>query len=730
MAKDTSEIKNTSTAKSADGKESREFAALIARSSGLREQQVANTIRLLETGATIPFISRYRKEATGGMDEVQVANVKEQNDKLHEIAHRRQFIIDSIEEQGKMTDDLRKRLEDSWDAVVLEDIYLPFKPKRKTRAEMARKLGLEPLADALLLNPFHNPEKVAKGYIAEGVPDVEAALQGARDIIAERVNEDERVRQSVRVSFAKRGIIRSKVVKAKEEEAVKYRDYFDWSEPLRRCSSHRLLAMRRGEAEGFLRVSISPEDEDDCVERFARFYVHRGTPVAPQIEMAVADAYKRLLRPSIETEFAANSKQQADEEAIRVFAGNLKQLLLTAPLGQKRIMGIDPGFRTGCKVVCLDAQGNLLHNETIYPHPPKNEYARSGFKINSLVEQYKIEAIAIGNGTAGRETEDLVKGLPLHDVDIFLVNEDGASVYSASKLAREEFPDYDVTVRGAVSIGRRLADPLAELVKIDPKAIGVGQYQHDVDQAELKKSLDMTVESCVNTVGVNLNTASKHLLTYVSGLGPALAQNIVDYRAEHGAFASRNKLLDVPRLGNKAFEQCAGFLRIDNGNNPLDNTAVHPERYRLVEQMAKDLGCDVPALIASVDLRKKIDLSKYCTAEVGMPTLTDIMEELSKPGRDPRGKAKVFSFDEKLHTIDDLEVGMEVPGVVTNITNFGCFVDMGIKVKGLVHISQLTDHFVKDPTEVVQIQQRVRVKVLEIDEARGRVALTMKGVEQ
>lgn len=730
MTKDTKEIKKAVTANSSEDKDNKEFAALIARSAGLREQSVANTIRLLETGATIPFISRYRKEATGGMDEVQVAKVKELNDSLHEIAHRRQFIIDAIEEQGKMTDELRKRLEGCWEATVLEDIYLPFKPKRKTRAEVARKLGLEPLADALLLNPFNNPEKAAKGYVKEGVPDVEAALQGARDIIAERVNEDERVRQSVRQTYARRGVIYSKVVKSKEEEAVKYRDYFDWSEPLRRCSSHRLLAMRRGEAEGFLRVSILPEDEEDCVERFARFYVRRGTPAAPQVEMAVADAYKRLLRPSIETEFAASSKLKADDEAIRVFAENLKQLLLTAPLGQKRIMGIDPGFRTGCKVVCLDAQGNLLHNETIYPHAPKNEYARSGFKINSLVEQYKIEAIAIGNGTAGRETESLVKALPLHNVDIFLVNEDGASVYSASKIARDEFPDYDVTVRGAVSIGRRLADPLAELVKIDPKAIGVGQYQHDVDQSALKKSLDMTVESCVNTVGVNLNTASKHLLTYVSGLGPALAQNIVDYRAEHGAFVSRKNLLDVPRLGNKAFEQCAGFLRIDHGENPLDNTAVHPERYRLVEQMAKDLGCDVPALIASPELRKKIDLKKYCSAEVGMPTLTDILEELSKPGRDPRGKAKVFSFDENLHTIEDLEVGMEVPGVVTNITNFGCFVDMGIKVKGLVHISQLTDHFVSNPTEVVQIQQRVRVKVLEIDEARGRVALTMKGVEQ
>ena len=710
--------------------DSRVFSALIAKTLGLRQQQVDNTIKLLEGGATIPFVSRYRKEATGGMDEVQVAAVKEQNDKLHEIAHRREFILQSIGEQGKLTPELEKRIAGCWDATLLEDIYLPFKPKRRTRAEIARKLGLEPLANLLLLNPFQSPEKAASQYVKGEVADIDAALQGARDIIAERINEDERVRQSVRQTYGRRSIIHSKVIKSKESEAAKYQDYFDWSEPLRHCSSHRLLAMRRGEAEGYLRVTILPEDEEDCVERFARYYVKRNTPAAPQIEMAVADAYKRLLRPSIETEFTASSKEQADEEAIRVFAGNLKQLLLAAPLGQKRIMGIDPGYRTGCKVVCLDAQGNLLHNETIYPHAPKNEYVKAGTKLRQLVQQYKVEAVAIGNGTAGRETETLLKSLSLDNVDIFLVNEDGASVYSASKLAREEFPDYDVTVRGAVSIGRRLADPLAELVKIDPKAIGVGQYQHDVDQAELKHSLDLTVESCVNTVGVNLNTASKHLLTYVSGIGPALAQNIVDYRAEHGAFVSRKSLLDVPRLGAKAFEQCAGFLRIDNGSNPLDNTAVHPERYRLVEQMAKDMKCDVQSLITSSDIRKKIDLTKYCSDSVGMPTLTDIMNELSKPGRDPRGKAKVFSFDEKLHSISDLVVGMEVPGVVTNITNFGCFVDMGIKVKGLVHVSQLADKFIKDPAEIVSIQQKVRVKVLEIDETRGRVALTMKGVEQ
>lgn len=566
---------------------------------------------------------------------------------------------------------------------------------------------------------------MAARYVKGEVKDKEEALQGARDIIAERINEDERTRQSVRRSFEYTGMIRSKVVKAKESEAGKFRDYFDWSEPLKRCTSHRLLAMRRGEAEGYLRVTIAPSDEEDCMSRVERFYVKAGSPAAAQVEMAVSDAYKRLLKPSIETEFAGSSKTKADEEAIHVFAENLKQLLLAAPLGQKRIMGIDPGFRTGCKVVCLDAQGNLLHNETIFPHQPQNQYARAGFKVASLVEQYKIEAIAIGNGTAGRETEELVKSLHLKGIEVFLVSEDGASVYSASKLAREEFPDYDVTVRGAVSIGRRLADPLAELVKIDPKAIGVGQYQHDVDQTELKKSLDLTVESCVNTVGVNLNTASKHLLTYVSGLGPALAQNIVDYRAENGPFASRKALLKVPRLGAKAYEQCAGFLRIPDAKNPLDNTAVHPERYALVEQMAKDADCDIKTLIADATIRAKIDLNKYCTAEVGLPTLTDIMQELAKPGRDPRGTAKVFSFADNLHSLDDLREGMEVPGVVTNITKFGCFVDMGIKVKGLVHISQMADHYVKDPAEVVHIQQQIIVRVIDIDEERGRVALKL-----
>lgn len=701
------------------------IAEIIAKQLGLREKQVEATINLLTSGATIPFISRYRKEATDGLNEVQVAQVKEQNDKLEELVHRRDYIITTIEEQGKLTDELKKRIETCWDATLLEDMYLPFKPKRKTRAEVARKKGLEPLADMLMLQPFKQPETAAKAFVKGEVANTDEALQGARDIIAERVNENERSRQTVRRSFECTGMIRSKVVKGKEAEAGKFRDYFDWSEPLKRCTSHRLLAMRRGEAEGFLRVSISPSDDDDCISRVERGYVKAGTPAAAQVEMAIVDAYKRLLKPSIETEFAGASKGKADEEAIHVFANNLKQLLLAAPLGQKRIMGIDPGFRTGCKVVCLDAQGNLLHNETIFPHQPQNQYARAGFKLHSLVEQYHIEAIAIGNGTAGRETEELVKSLHLKGVEVFLVSEDGASVYSASKLAREEFPDYDVTVRGAVSIGRRLADPLAELVKIDPKAIGVGQYQHDVDQTELKKSLDLTVESCVNTVGVNLNTASKHLLTYVSGLGPALAQNIVDYRTANGAFASRRALLKVPRLGAKAYEQCAGFLRIPGAENPLDNTAVHPERYALVEQMAKDAGCDVPTLIASAEARAKVDLKHYCTNEVGLPTLTDIMNELAKPGRDPRGTAKVFSFADNLHSLDDLREGMEVPGVVTNITKFGCFVDMGIKVKGLVHISHMADHYVKDPAEVVHIQQQVMVRVLDIDEERGRVALQL-----
>ena len=704
---------------------------LIAQRLNLREKQVEQTIALLDEGATIPFISRYRKEATGGLDEVAVAAVAEQHRQLDELEHRKTFVLETIEAQGALTDELRARITACWDATEIEDIYLPFKPKRRTRAQMAREKGLEPLAQRLLLRPNSDPEQEAEGFLTDEVGTVDEALQGARDIIAEQISEDEHSRQTLRRIYSREAVITSKAVKGKSEtpEAAKYRDYFEWSEPLKRCTSHRLLAMRRGESEGVLRVTITPADDERATEQVARRYVKSGTRAAEQVEMAAGDAYKRLLRPSIETEFAASSKEQADEEAIRVFATNLKQLLLAAPLGQRRIMGIDPGFRTGCKVVCLDAQGALLHNETIYPHPPKNETVRSEQTLRRLLKDYAVEAVAIGNGTAGRETEEFVRGLHVEGVEIFLVSEDGASVYSASATAREEFPDYDVTVRGAVSIGRRLADPLAELVKIDPKAIGVGQYQHDVDAGALKRSLDQTVESCVNAVGVNLNTASAHLLTYVSGLGAALAKKIVEYRTAHGPFGSRRELLKVPRLGAKAFEQCAGFLRIVDGTNPLDNTAVHPERYDIVQHMAADAGLDVPALIADAEARKRLDLKRYCTADVGLPTLTDILAELDKPGRDPRGKAEVFSFEEGIHSIDDLEIGMILPGVVTNVTNFGAFVDLGIKVKGLVHVSQLADRFVRDPNEVVHVQQQVRVRVLEIDEARGRIALSMKSVE-
>ncbi len=704
---------------------------LIAQRLNLREKQVEQTIALLDEGATIPFISRYRKEATGGLDEVAVAAVAEQHRQLDELEHRKAFVLETIEAQGALTDELRARITACWDATEIEDIYLPFKPKRRTRAQMAREKGLEPLAQRLLLRPNSDPEQEAEGFLTDEVGTVDEALQGARDIIAEQISEDEHSRQTLRRIYSREAVITSKAVKGKSEtpEAAKYRDYFEWSEPLKRCTSHRLLAMRRGESEGVLRVTITPADDERATEQVARRYVKSGTRAAEQVEMAAGDAYKRLLRPSIETEFAASSKEQADEEAIRVFATNLKQLLLAAPLGQRRIMGIDPGFRTGCKVVCLDAQGALLHNETIYPHPPKNETVRSEQTLRRLLKDYAVEAVAIGNGTAGRETEEFVRGLHVEGVEIFLVSEDGASVYSASATAREEFPDYDVTVRGAVSIGRRLADPLAELVKIDPKAIGVGQYQHDVDAGALKRSLDQTVESCVNAVGVNLNTASAHLLTYVSGLGAALAKKIVEYRTTYGPFGSRRELLKVPRLGAKAFEQCAGFLRIVDGKNPLDNTAVHPERYDIVQHMAADAGLDVPALIADAEARKRLDLKRYCTADVGLPTLTDILAELDKPGRDPRGKAEVFSFEEGIHSIDDLEIGMILPGVVTNVTNFGAFVDLGIKVKGLVHVSQLADRFVRDPNEVVHVQQQVRVRVLEIDEARGRIALSMKSVE-
>lgn len=708
-----------------------QYISIIEKALDLASWQVRNTLKLLEGGATIPFISRYRKEATGGLDEVKIADISNWLDKLKDISKRKDTILSTIEEQGKLTEELKQRIENCWDSTELEDIYLPYKPKRKTRAEAARQKGLEPLAVMLMMQREMHLEQKLAAFVKGEVNSEDEALKGARDIIAEQVNEDEQARNIVRMQFARNAVITSRLVKGKDEEAVKYRDYFDFSEPLKRCSSHRLLAIRRGESEGFLKVSIAPADDDEATMRLERRFVHARNECARQVSMAIEDAYKRLLKPSIETEFASSSKQKADEEAIRVFAANLRQLLMAPPLGQKRVLGIDPGYRTGCKVVCLDAQGNLLHNETIYPHPPKNERAQAARKITTLVEQYSIDAIAIGNGTASRETEDFITNLQYaRKVQAFVVSEDGASIYSASKIAREEFPDYDVTVRGAVSIGRRLMDPLAELVKIDPKSIGVGQYQHDVDQTALKKSLDQTVENCVNLVGVNLNTASKHLLTYVSGLGPQLAQNIVDYRSENGPFHSRRELLKVPRMGAKAYEQCAGFLRIPHADNPLDNTAVHPESYPVVQRMASDLDCSVSELIASKDLRAKIDLQKYVTDTVGIPTLTDIMQELDKPGRDLRQTVQVFSFDPNVRTLADLHEGMELPGIITNITNFGCFVNVGIKENGLVHLSQLADRYITDPNEIVHIHQHVRVKVLAIDEVRKRLSLTMIGVEQ
>lgn len=710
-----------------------DFSRMIAAELKLPEHRIAHTLKLLQGGATIPFISRYRKEATGGLDEVQIGDIQTRYEKLCELSKRKETVLSTIEEQGKLTPELKARITVCWNATELEDIYLPFKPKRKTRAEAARAKGLEPLALLLMMQKENNLGTKVRAFVKGDVKDEEDALKGARDILAEQVSEDERSRHLMRNQFQRQAIIQAKVVKGKESEeaSAKYRDYFDFSEPLKRCSSHRLLALRRGEAEGVLKVSIFPEDEESCHDRLQRLFVRTNNECARQVEEAVSDAYKRLLKPAIETEFAALSKEKADEEAIRVFAENLRQLLLAPPLGQKRVMGIDPGFRTGCKVVCLDAQGTLLHNEAIYPHPPKSEYAQAARKLVKLVEQYKIEAIAIGNGTASRETEQFVTSQRYdREVQVFVVSEDGASIYSASKTAREEFPDYDVTVRGAVSIGRRLMDPLAELVKIDAKSIGVGQYQHDVDQNKLKAALDQTVESCVNLVGVNVNTASKHLLTYVSGLGPTLAQNIVDYRTANGPFESRKQLLKVPRMGAKAYEQCAGFLRIPQAPNPLDNSAVHPESYPIVEQMAKDLHCSVNDLMKNKELRSKIDLKKYITDTVGLPTLTDILQELDKPGRDPRQKIQVFEFDKNVRTLDDLQEGMELPGIVTNITNFGCFVDIGIKENGLVHVSQLADRFVSDPTEVVRIHQHVRVKVLSIDRERKRIQLTMKGLNK
>ena len=723
------------------------FTQLISCELHLPEHGVENTLKLLDEGCTIPFISRYRKERTGGLDEVQITSISDRLERLQEIAKRKETVVKTITEAGKMTAELQKRIDDCWEATTLEDIYLPYKPKRRTRAQVAREQGLEPLAALLMLQREPHPEQAARRFVVGDVPDVTSALKGAQDIIAEQVSEEERSRNQVRAAFRREAFIVSKVVKAKKEtdEAAKYSDYFDWEEPLRRCSSHRLLAMRRGEDEGILRVSITIDDEE-AVNRLQRNYVRGNGACQRLVAEAVEDGYKRLLYPSIETEFANISKEKADEEAIKVFTENLRQLLLGAPLGQKRVMGIDPGFRTGCKVVCLDAQGNLLHHEAIFPHPPVNHRMQATIHIQQMLKQYHIEAIAIGNGTASRETKEFVDEAisswllavsksqepkaNSQKPGVFVVSEDGASVYSASKIAREEFPDEDVTVRGAVSIGRRLMDPLAELVKIDPKSIGVGQYQHDVDQTKLKHSLDQTVESCVNLVGVNLNTASQHLLMYVSGLGATLAKNIVDYRKENGAFTSRTQLKKVPRLGPAAYQQCAGFLRIPQAKNPLDNSAVHPESYDVVEQMAKDCHCTVSDLINDKEKRSQIDIRRYVTDTVGLPTLTDIMKELEKPGRDPREQIEEFEFDPNVQTINDLQEGMELPGIVTNITNFGAFVDIGVHQDGLVHISQLADKYVSDPTQVVRLHQHVRVKVIGIDMRRKRISLSMKGMRK
>ena len=711
------------------------FATLISQSLNLPIKQVQATLDLLADGCTIPFISRYRKEVTGGLDEVQIAEISDQLTKYQELAARKETILKTIEEQGKLTDELRQRIDQSWNATELEDIYLPFRPKRRTRAMIAREKGLEPFAQFLLAQAQMPRSDMPVGaqvrnYINEekGVATREEAIAGAQDIIAEMVAEDEKARGTVRRNFDYDAVIESKVVKGKESEGQNFRDYFDWQEKLSRCPSHRLLAMRRGEAEGILRVSIGGND-GLCVERLTRLFVRNGSEAGHLVADAVADGFKRLLKPSIETEYAQSSKEKADQEAIRIFVKNLEQLLMSAPLGQKRVLALDPGFRTGCKVVCLDAEGNLLHHDVIFPHPPKSAFIDAMNKIQDLVAKYKIEAISIGNGTASRETEEFIKGLELN-IPCFVVSEDGASIYSASKVARDEFPDEDVTVRGAVSIGRRLMDPLAELVKIDPNSIGVGQYQKDVNQAELKHSLDQTVESCVNKVGVNVNTASKHLLTYISGLGPLLAQNIVDYRAAHGAFQSREELKQVNRMGPKAFQQSAGFLRISGGTNPLDNSAVHPESYWVVKQIADDLHCAVADLIgdAGEARRSQIDWQKYVSDKVGAETLSDIKNELAKPGRDPRQQLEEFSFSSEVKELEDVKEGMVLPGIVTNITNFGAFVDVGVHTKGLVHVSEMAEHFVKDPNTVLSLHQHVKVRVKEVDLQRGRLALSLKGI--
>ena len=704
------------------------ITSLISKSLNLSNKNVDSTIKLLNEGATIPFISRYRKEVTGGLDEVEITNIKELNDKYIELEKRKEYIIKSVSEQDKLTTELENKIIECWDSTQLEDIYLPFKPKRQTRAEIARKKGLEDLAKWLMSQRRGSVETKATEFIKGDVADIDEALKGARDIIAELVNEDAEARNKVRYIFSREAVITSKVVKGKEEEAEKYKDYFDFSSALAKCPSHRLLAIRRAEGEGLLRASISVDDER-CLDQLVPMYAINDTEAADHVEEAVVDGYKRLLRPSIETEFANLSKEKADESAIKVFADNLRQLLLAPPLGQQRILGVDPGYRSGCKLVCLDEQGNLLHNETIYPHPPQNEFSKAASKVSMLISTYKIDAIAIGNGTASRETERFITNIRYDkEVKVFVVSESGASVYSASKIAREEFPEYDVTVRGAVSIGRRLSDPLAELVKIDAKSIGVGQYQHDVDQTKLKRSLDQTVESCVNLVGVNVNTASKQLLTYVSGLGESLAQKIVDYRIENGAFESRKELMKVPRLGAKAFEQAAGFLRIPSASNPLDNSAVHPESYYIVEKMAKDLNSSVKELIGNKQFIENIDIQRYKTDMVGTETLTDILQELEKPGRDPRSKVQVLEFDSSIRTINDVKEGIIVNGIVTNITNFGCFVDFGIKENGLVHISEMADRFISNPAEVVSLHQHVKVKVISVDLERKRIQLSLRGL--
>lgn len=703
---------------------------IIAKRLSIHDWQVENTIRLLDEGSTVPFISRYRKEMTGSLDEVAIMQIKEHYEKLKELDKRRAAIIKSIEEQERMTPELMAKLEAAETLTELEDIYLPYKPRRRTRATIARENGLEPLATLIFQQSERDPDSKAESFINENVPDVQAAIAGACDIIAEWINENERARASLRRLMDRDAIIVSKVVKAKEQEGIKFSDYFEWSENLKKCPSHRLLAMRRGEDEGFLRLQIVPKREDDAIELLDRLFIKGKNRSSSLVREAAEDSFKRLLLPSLETEFRNSTKEKADDEAIAVFAMNLRQLLLSSPLGQKRVLAIDPGYRTGCKVVCLDSQGNLVHNETIYPHPPQNQTALSVSKIVNLVSAYKIEAIAIGNGTAGRETEELVRWIKFdREMQVFLVNESGASVYSASDVAREEFPDYDVTVRGSVSIGRRLVDPLAELVKIDPKAIGVGQYQHDVSQTRLQQSLDDTVVSCVNAVGVEVNTASKHLLTYVSGLGPQLAKNIVDYRAENGPFRSRRELIKVKRMGDKAFEQAAGFLRIRDAVNPLDSSAVHPESYHIVEKMADDLKCSVAELMSDDQKRREIKLERYVTPTTGLPTLKDIVEELAKPGRDPRSALEEFRFAD-IHSVKDLKEGEIVPGIITNITKFGAFVDIGVKQDGLVHVSNLSNKYVSDPATVVKLRQQVRVMILSVDRERNRIQLSMKNVEQ